>query len=77
MAFEGAGVRSRLPYAGGVFTATVSVIASGDSASYTGIADAMSGRRVHGCPVLDAGGRVIGVVSEAGLLLQGPRSAVR
>jgi len=49
---------------------TTSVVAVGESASYKDIIIAMVGRRVSACPVLDATGHVIGVVSEADLLLK-------
>jgi len=46
------------------------VVAIGETASYKDIIIAMIGRRVSACPVLDVTGRVIGVVSEADLLLK-------
>jgi CBS domain-containing protein len=49
---------------------TTSVLAVGESARYKDIIVAMRQRRVSACPVLDAAGRVIGVVSEADLLLK-------
>ena len=49
---------------------TTSVVAVGETASYKDIIIAMIGRRVSACPVLDETGRVIGVVSEADLLLK-------
>jgi len=49
---------------------TTSVVAVGETASYKDIIIAMIGRRVSACPVLDVTGRVIGVVSEADLLLK-------
>jgi hypothetical protein len=44
------GYRPRLSGVGGVFTAKVSVVAIGESASCTDIAGAMSGQRVNACP---------------------------
>jgi len=44
---------------------TTNVVAVGETANYKDIVIAMIGRRVSACPVLDATGRVIGVVSEA------------
>jgi CBS domain-containing protein len=49
---------------------TTSVVAIGQSATYKEIVTAMRQRRVSACPVLDDAGRVIGVVSEADLLLK-------
>ena len=49
---------------------TTSVVAVGETAGYKDIISAMIGRRVSACPVLDVTGRVIGVVSEADLLLK-------
>ena len=49
---------------------TTNVVAIGETASYKDIIIAMIGRRVSACPVLDVTGRVIGVVSEADLLLK-------
>jgi CBS domain-containing protein len=49
---------------------TTSVVAIGESAGYKDIITAMRQRRVSACPVLDGTGRVIGVVSEADLLLK-------
>jgi len=49
---------------------TTSVVAVEEAASYKDIISAMIGRRISACPVLDAAGRVIGVVSEADLLLK-------
>ena len=49
---------------------TTSVVAVGETAGYKEIIVAMIGRRVSACPVLDVTGRVIGVVSEADLLLK-------
>jgi CBS domain-containing protein len=49
---------------------TTSVVAIGESAGYKEIITVMRERRVSACPVLDGAGRVIGVVSEADLLLK-------
>ena len=49
---------------------TTSVVAIGESANYKDIIIAMIARRVSACPVLDVTGRVVGVVSEADLLLK-------
>jgi len=49
---------------------TTSVVAVGATAGYKDIIIAMVARRVSACPVLDVTGRVIGVVSEADLLLK-------
>ena len=49
---------------------TTSVVTVGETAGYKDIIIAMIGRRVSACPVLDGTGRVIGVVSEADLLLK-------
>lgn len=49
---------------------TTSVVAIGETAGYKDIITAMRERRVSACPVLDLAGRVIGVVSEADLLLK-------
>ena len=49
---------------------TTSVVAIGETAAYKDVISAMVGRRVSACPVLDGTGRVIGVVSEADLLLK-------
>jgi CBS domain-containing protein len=49
---------------------TTSVVAVEETASYKDIISALIGRRVSACPVLDVTGRVIGVVSEADLLLK-------
>lgn len=49
---------------------TTSVVAVGESTGYKDIISAMIGRRISACPVLDGTGRVIGVVSEADLLLK-------
>jgi CBS domain-containing protein len=49
---------------------TTSVVAIEQSAGYKDIITAMRQRRVSACPVLDRAGRVIGVVSEADLLLK-------
>ena len=49
---------------------TTTVVAVGEGASYKDIIIALRRWRVSACPVLDAAGRVIGVVSEADLLLR-------
>ncbi len=49
---------------------TTSVVAIGETTGYKDIITAMRERRVSACPVLDVSGRVIGVVSEADLLLK-------
>jgi CBS-domain-containing membrane protein len=49
---------------------TTNVVAVGETTAYKDILIAMHQRRVSACPVLDATGRVIGVVSEADLLLK-------
>ncbi len=49
---------------------TTDVVAIGESAGYKDIVTVMRERRVSACPVLDVAGRVIGVVSEADLLLK-------
>jgi len=49
---------------------TTSVVAVVETANYKDIISAMIGRRISACPVLDVTGRVIGVVSEADLLLK-------
>jgi len=49
---------------------TTNVVAIGESANYKDIIIAMIARRVSACPVLDVTGRVVGVVSEADLLLK-------
>lgn len=49
---------------------TASVVAVGETTGYKDIIRALTGRRVSACPVLDGTGRVIGVVSEADLLLK-------
>jgi CBS domain-containing protein len=49
---------------------TTNVVAVGETANFKDIIIAMVGRRVSACPVLDAAGRVAGVVSEADLLLK-------
>jgi CBS domain-containing protein len=49
---------------------TTSVVAIEQSAGYKDIITAMRQRRVSACPVLDGAGCVIGVVSEADLLLK-------
>ncbi len=47
---------------------TTDVVTIGETASYKDIVTAMRERRVSACPVVDAAGRVVGVVSEADLL---------
>jgi CBS domain-containing protein len=49
---------------------TTDVVAIGEGARYKDILAAMRQRRVSACPVLDSAGRVVGVVSEADLLLK-------
>ncbi len=49
---------------------TTDVVATGESSRYKDILTAMRQHRVSACPVLDLAGRVIGVVSEADLLLK-------
>jgi CBS domain-containing protein len=49
---------------------TTSVVAVMETATYKDIISAMLGRRISACPVLDVTGRVIGVVSEADMLLK-------
>jgi CBS domain-containing protein len=47
---------------------TTKVVAVRENASYKEILSVMTGYRISACPVLDAAGHVIGVVSEADLL---------
>ena len=49
---------------------TTDVVAIGESARCKDILTGMRQRRVSACPVLDVAGRVIGVVSEADLLVK-------
>ena len=49
---------------------TRSIVAVSETARYKNIVAALRSRRVSGFPVLDAAGRVVGVVSEADLLLK-------
>ena len=49
---------------------TTSVVAIGEATTYKDIIGTMIDRRVSACPVLDGAGRVIGVVSEADLLVK-------
>ena len=53
---------------------TTNVVAIPESAGYKDIVVAMRQRHVSAFPVLDAAGRVTGVVSEADLLAKGPLS---